>query len=59
MKIGIWLDLKEDIKGIAKGYKLDDSNMKIIYREFEVAGAVKNKEEIENKYNMKFEEVIL
>ncbi|MGL4740166.1 MAG: hypothetical protein ACRC41_05085 [Sarcina sp.] len=57
MNFWIWTDLKDEIKGIAKDYKLDE-NKKIIYKEFEVAKAIQNKKEIETIYNVRIEEVV-
>ena len=50
-----WTELREEVKGTLIEYELN--GIKILNQIIEVAGAVENKEEIENKYNVKFEEV--
>lgn len=52
-----WMDLKADIKGISKDYRVDEKK-KIIYKEFEVTLGIEKKEQIESLYNVKIEEVV-
>ncbi|MGL4449791.1 MAG: hypothetical protein ACRCTZ_01200 [Sarcina sp.] len=56
MHLWAWVDLLEEIQGKLIKYNCD--GQKIYWELIEVAGAIENIDEIENKYNVKFEEVV-
>ena len=50
-----WTELREEVKGQLIEYEFNGA--KIVNQIIEVAGAIEDIETIENKYNVKFEEV--